>query len=54
MALALVGSDKGFLDTAMVIMAAQFPLMIVEGCITMFAILFLAKVQPEFLTTEIP
>ena len=54
MALALIGSDKGFFDTAMVILTAQFPLMIVEGCITMFAILFLAKVQPEFITTEIP
>ena len=54
MAMFLVGSDKGFFDTAIIILATQFPLMIVEGCITMFAILFLAKVQPEFIAEEIP
>ncbi len=54
MALALVGSDKGFFDTATLIIAAQFPLMIVEGFITMFTVLFLAKVQPEFLHSNIP
>lgn len=54
MAIALISSDMGFFDTAMLILATQFPLMIVEGCITMFTVLFLAKVQPEFITTEIP
>ncbi len=49
MALALVTSDSGFFDTAVLILAAQFPLMIIEGFITMFAVLFLAKVQPDFL-----
>lgn len=54
MALALVSSDKGFFHTAMLILATQFPLMIVEGCITMFTVLFLAKVQPDFIAKEIP
>ncbi len=49
MALALITSDSGFFDTAVLILAAQFPLMIIEGFITMFAVLFLAKVQPDFL-----
>ena len=49
MALALVTSDEGFFDTAAIILAAHLPLMIVEGFITMFAVLFLAKVQPDFL-----
>jgi len=49
MALALITSDSGFFDTAVLILAAQLPLMIIEGFITMFAVLFLAKVQPDFL-----
>lgn len=49
MALALITSDRGFMETAAIILAAQFPLMIVEGFITMFAVLFLTKVQPDFL-----
>jgi cobalt/nickel transport system permease protein len=49
MAIALVGSDKGFFTSAALILAAQLPLMVVEGFITMFTVLFLAKVQPDFL-----
>lgn len=49
MALALVTSDKEFLETAALIFGAHLPLMFIEGCVTMFIILFLAKVQPDFL-----
>lgn len=49
MALLLITSDSGFFDTAAIILAAHVPLMVVEGFITMFTVLFLAKVQPDFL-----
>jgi cobalt/nickel transport system permease protein len=52
MALALLTSDKGFWDSVKIIFAAHLPLMIIEGFITMFTVLFLAKVQPEFLHNE--
>jgi cobalt/nickel transport system permease protein len=54
MALALITTDKGFLKTAALIFTTQLPLMVVEGFITMFAVLFLAKVQPDFLYSDIP
>lgn len=49
LALALVTSDRGFFHSAAIIVTAQIPLMIIEGCITLFVVHFLAKVQPEFL-----
>ena len=49
MALALFSTDKGFFQASLLIIAAQIPLMFIEGIITMFAVSFLAKVQPEFL-----
>lgn len=52
MALALALSDTGFLSTARVIVAANVPIMIIEGFITMFTVAFLARVQPEILHLE--
>lgn len=49
MALALSSTDKGFIQVAKLVVAAHVPLMVIEGVITMFAVSFLAKVQPEFL-----
>ena len=49
MALALFSTDRGFFQASMLIIATQIPLMFIEGIITMFAVSFLAKVQPEFL-----
>jgi len=49
MALALFSTDSGFFQASLLIIAAQIPLMFIEGIITMFAVSFLAKVQPEFL-----
>ena len=48
-ALALALSDAGFIATAKILLAAHLPIMIIEGCITMFAVSFLARVQPEIL-----
>jgi cobalt/nickel transport system permease protein len=49
MALALATTDTGFLGVAKLVIAAHLPLMVIEGIITMFTVLFLSKVQPEFL-----
>ena len=49
MALALFSTDRGFFQASLLIIAAQIPLMFIEGIITMFAVSFLAKVQPDFL-----
>ncbi len=49
MALALFSTDRGFFQASLLIIAAQIPLMFIEGIITMFTVTFLAKVQPEFL-----
>jgi cobalt/nickel transport system permease protein len=49
MAFALALSDTGFLATARLILVANIPVMIIEGCITLFTVSFLARVQPEIL-----
>lgn len=49
MALALSASDEGFIGAAKLVVAVHLPLMVIEGIITMFTVLFLCKVQPEFL-----
>lgn len=46
---ALALTDTGFTAAAQLIIAANIPVMIIEGCITMFTVGFLAKVQPEIL-----
>lgn len=51
-ALALYLSDRGFLHSALLFFAAQIPLMCIEGCITMFTILFLFKVHPEIFSSH--
>jgi cobalt/nickel transport system permease protein len=52
MALALALSDAGFMGIARVVVAANVPIMLIEGCITMFVVGFLARVQPEILHLE--
>ncbi len=49
---ALALTDTGFTAAAQLIIAANIPVMIIEGCITMFTVGFLAKVQPEILHLE--
>ena len=46
---ALALTDTGFMTAAELIIAANIPIMIIEGFITMFTVSFLAKVQPEIL-----
>ncbi|WP_339138672.1 MAG: cobalt transporter CbiM [Candidatus Electrothrix sp. GW3-4] len=48
-ACALALTDTGFTTAAQLIIAANVPVMIIEGSITMFTVGFLAKVQPEIL-----
>lgn len=48
-AMALGLSDAGFAAAAKAIVIAHIPLMLIEGCITMFAVDFIAQVQPQIL-----
>ena len=52
-AAALAFSDIGFLATAKLIVLANVPVMVIEGCITMFTVSFLARVQPDILNLDI-
>ncbi len=48
-AIALVTTGESFLNVAKLLMIADFPVMIVEGIITSFCVIFLKKVKPEIL-----
>lgn len=48
-ALSLAFTDEGFLAAAKILLLAHVPVMFIEGLITLFAVGFLAKVQPEIL-----
>lgn len=48
-ALSLAFTDEGFLKTAEILLLAHFPVMIVEGAITLLAVSFVARVRPEIL-----
>jgi len=48
-AAALALSDEGFLAAAQTVIAANVPVMVIEGFITAFIVGFIAKVQPEIL-----
>jgi cobalt/nickel transport system permease protein len=48
-ALALMFTEKNFLELAGIVIAAHIPVMIVEGVITAFCVTFLKKVQPGLL-----
>ncbi len=45
----LLLTRQDFIGTARVVFAAQLPVMVIEGVMTMFIVSFLAKVQPEIL-----
>ncbi|MFO7760628.1 MAG: cobalt transporter CbiM [Thermodesulfobacteriota bacterium] len=49
LALSLTLTDEGFLETAGILIGAHLPVMIIEGFVTMFAVVFLNRVQPEIL-----
>ncbi|TVM15993.1 cobalt transporter CbiM [Oceanidesulfovibrio indonesiensis] len=48
-AASLALTDEGFLATAGTLFAVHLPVMGIEGVVTVFAVSFLAKVQPEIL-----
>ncbi len=47
--LALVYTEEGFFVAATTVVAAHFPVMIIEGLVTVFCLTFLNKVRPELL-----
>jgi cobalt/nickel transport system permease protein len=50
MALSLLGTGEEFINIIKLIIAAHIPVMLVEGVITGFCILFLKKLKPELLS----
>jgi len=48
-ALALAFTGEGFVAIAWLLLAAHLPVMIVEGLVTAFCLVFLTKVQPDLL-----
>jgi cobalt/nickel transport system permease protein len=42
-------SDRGLSHAAGILVASHIPVMLIEGCITLFIVGFLARVQPEIL-----
>jgi cobalt/nickel transport system permease protein len=50
MAGALIFTEARFLEVSYVVLIANLPVMIIEGIITVFCVLFIKKVQPELIT----
>lgn len=48
-ALALISTGESFRNVSMLIIVAHVPVMIIEGVVTAFSVLFLKKVKPEIL-----
>jgi cobalt/nickel transport system permease protein len=48
-AIALVTTGESFLNAAKIVVVAHLPVMIIEGIITAFCVVFLKKVRPEIL-----
>ncbi|MBE0426109.1 MAG: cobalt transporter CbiM [Nitrospirae bacterium] len=48
-AAALIGTGEAFLNIAKVIVVVHLPVMLIEGIITSFCVIFLKKVKPEIL-----
>jgi cobalt/nickel transport system permease protein len=51
--LALVFTEKKFLEVSAVVIAAHLPVMIIEGIVTALCVIFLKKVQPEMLSGNV-
>ena len=45
-------SDEGFAAAAKMLIIANMPIMVIEGCVTMFTVAFIVKVQPEILQVK--
>ncbi|MBO4300874.1 MAG: cobalt transporter CbiM [Desulfovibrio sp.] len=50
--IALIFSEEGFTAAASLLFLAHVPVMLAEGCITMFTVDFILRVCPEMLTTQ--
>ena len=48
-ALTLISTGESFVNVAKVIIIAHIPVMVIEGIVTAFCVLFLKKVKPEIL-----
>jgi cobalt/nickel transport system permease protein len=48
-AAALISTGEEFINVAKVVIFAHLPVMLIEGIITSFCIIFLKKVKPEIL-----
>lgn len=53
-AMALAFTDEGFYAAAIALLVAHFPVMLAEGIITAFTVLFVARVKPGLLNLSIP
>jgi len=51
-ALTLVLTHKAFLVMVQVVLAAHIPVMVIEGIVTAFALVFLRKVNPELIEVK--
>lgn len=51
-ALSLVSTGEGFVKPALFIVGAHLPVMVIEGIITSFVVLFLRRVEPEMLEAK--
>ncbi len=49
-ALSLYFTEKNFMNTALIAVASNFPVMIIEGIITLFCVSFLKKMNVDILT----
>lgn len=49
MALSLAFTDLGFMATAKITVVANIPIMVIEGFITMFSVVFIGRVHPDLL-----
>lgn len=49
MAVALIGSDQGFVDVATTLLVAHLPVALIEGFLSVFIISFIARVQPDMI-----
>jgi cobalt/nickel transport system permease protein len=52
-AFALISTGESFINVARVIAVAHLPIMVIEGIITAFCVVFLKKVKPEILKVGI-
>jgi cobalt/nickel transport system permease protein len=50
MAASLIFSEENFMEISMMVIVSHLPVMIIEGFITAFCILFLKKVQPALIS----